>query len=146
MKRSLIAYIITLTILLALGAAACGGDSSSSLDDTSGVLESFGPQGATQALLTDTEITAAFDGLEGTLTGSAGCNSYFADYAVDGRDLTLSSLAWTERACQSPKGLMEQEQAYLGALGTVDRFDVDDTRLRIFYSGGVLVFEVQEAG
>ncbi len=109
------------------------------------MLESFGPQGATQALLADTEITAAFDGLEATLTGSAGCNSYFADYAVEGRDLTLSSLAWTERACQSPEGVMEQELAYLGALGTVDRFDLDDTALRIFYSGGVLVFEVQEA-
>ena len=135
-----------LIFALALVAAACGEDSSPSLDDTSWVLESFGPQGATQALLADTEITAAFDGLEATLTGSAGCNSYFADYAVEDRDLTPSSPAWTEKACQSPEGATEQERAYLGALGTVDRFDVDDTELRIFYSGGVLVFEVQEAG
>ncbi|MFQ5872468.1 MAG: META domain-containing protein [Dehalococcoidia bacterium] len=144
MKRSLIAYMMTLTLVLALGAMACGEDSSPSLDDTSWVLESYGPQGATQALLADTEITAEFDGSEATLTGSAGCNSYFTDYAVEGSDLTLSTLAWTERACLGPEGVMDQELAYLGALGTVDRFEVDDTTLRLFYSGGVLVFEAHE--
>jgi len=70
--------------------------------------------------------------------------SYFTDYAVEGTDLTLSGLAWTERACQSPDGVMEQEMAYLDALGTVDRFDVGSTTLLLFYPGGVLVFEAQE--
>ena len=144
MEPSLIAAMMTLTLALALLAVACGGDSSPSLDDTSWVLESFGPQGATQTLLADTEITAEFDGSEATLTGSAGCNSYIADYVVEGSDLTLSALAWTERACRDPEGVMDQELAYLGALGTVDRFEVDDTTLRLFYSGGILVFEAQE--
>ncbi len=143
MKRSLIAYM-TLTLVLALGAVSCGEDSSPSLDDTSWVLESSGPQGATQALLADTEITAEFDGSEARLAGSAGCNSYFTDYAVEGRDLTLSAPARTKRFCRGPEGVMDQEQAYLEALGTVDRFEVDDTTLRLFYSGGVLVFEAHE--
>ena len=144
MKRSPTAYMMTLILMLALGTLACGEGSSPSLDDTSWALESYGPQGATQVLLADTEITAEFDGSEATLTGSAGCNTYFADYAVEGSDLTLSALAWTERACQEPEGVMDQEMAYLGVLGMVDRFEVDDTKLRLFYSGGVLVFEVQD--
>ena len=144
MKRSPIAYMMTLTLVLALGAVACGEDSSPSLDDTSWVLGSYGPQGATHALLGDTEITVEFDGSQGTLTGSAGCNSYFTNYAVEGTDLTLSALAWIERACRSSEGVMDQELAYLGSLGTVDRFEADDSTLRLFYSGGVLVFEAQE--
>ena len=139
-ERSMIAFLMTLTLVLALGAVACGEDSSLPLEDTSWVLESQGPQGSTKALLADTEITAEFDSSD-KLTGSAGCNSYFADYAVVGSDLNFSALAWTERACQSPEGVMDQEQAYLEALGTTDHFEVDDATLRLFYSGGVLVFE-----
>ena len=133
-----------LTLVLALGAVACGEDSAPSLDDTAWMLESYGPQGAIQALLADTEITAEFAGSEAMLTGSAGCNSYFADYAVDGSALILSGLAWTERACQAPEGVMEQELAYLGVLRTVDRFEVDDNTLRLFGSEGSLVYEARE--
>ena len=144
MRRLLMAYMTTLILVLALGALACGEDSSRSLDGTSWVLESYGPQGATQALLADTEITAEFDGSEARLAGSAGCNSYFTDYAVEGSDLTLSKVAQTKRFCRGPQGVMDQEDAYLTALGSVDRFEVDDTTLRLFYSGGVLVFEAHE--
>ena len=136
--------MMPLTLVLALWAVVCGEDSSLSLDGTSWVLESYGPQGATQALLADTEITAEFDGSEARLAGSGGCNSYFTDYAVGGSDLTLSALAWTERFCQGPEGVMDQEHMYLTVLGSVDRFDIDDTMLRLFYSGGVLVFEALE--
>jgi len=145
MKPSLIAYMITVTLLLVMAVTACGKDSMSPLDDTSWVLETYGTQGATQAVLANTEITADFDGSDATLTGSAGCNSYFTDYAVQGNELTLSGLAWTERACQSPDGVMDQELVYLGALGTVDRFDLGPATLRLFYPGGVLVFEAQRA-
>lgn len=145
-KRSRMAYMMTLTLVLALGAVACGEDSSPSLDDTSWALESYGLQGATRALLAGTEITAEFDGSEDRLTGSAGCNSYFADYAVEGSDLTLSALTWTERGCLNPQGVLDQERSYLTVLGSVDRFDVVDTTLRLFYSGGLLVFETREGG
>ena len=136
--------MMTLTLVLALGAVSRGEDSSSSLDGTSWILESFGPNDATQALLADTEITAEFDGSEANLAGSAGCNSYFTSYAVEDSGLTLSALAWTERFCRSPDGVMEQERMYLTALGSVDRFEVEGTTLRLFYSGGVLVFEASE--
>ena len=144
MKRSRIAHIMTPTLVLALGAVACGEGAAPPLGGTSWVLESYGPLGSTQALLADTEITAEFDGSEAKLSGSAGCNSYFADYAVEGSELTLSTLAWTERGCQGPQGVMGQEQTYLTALGSVDRFEVDDTTLRLFYPGGLLVFEARE--
>ena len=124
-----------------MGAAACGDDAP--LADTSWVLESYGPQAAPLSLIGDTVITAEFDGSEATLSGSAGCNSYSTGHTIaDGR-LTLSALAWTERACLDPEGAMDQEQTYLTALGAVDRLEADADALRLFYSGGVLVFAAQ---
>jgi hypothetical protein len=38
----------------------------------------------------------------------------------------------------NPEGVMNQEHTYLTALGAVDRLEAD--ALRLFYSGGVLVF------
>ena len=143
MKRSLTISLIALALAVIGVAVACGEESS--LDDTSWVLESYGAQGAPQSLIADTVITAEFDGSEAMLTGSAGCNSYFSDYAADGSDVTFSTLAWTERACLNPEGVMEQELEYLGVLRDVDRYEVDDTTLRLFYPGGVLVFEAQES-
>ena len=144
MKRSPIAYIAALTLVLALGGVACGEDSPPSINDTSWVLQFYGTQAAPQSPVDDSAITAEFDGAEAKLTGSAGCNSYFAEYAIEGDGLTFFALAWTERFCQDPDGVMDQELAYLTALGSVDRFEVVDTTLRLFYSGGVLVFEAQE--
>ena len=146
MQRSPIACFVVLSLVLVLGGVACGEGSPSSLDDTSWLLRSHGTQAAPQSPLDDSLITAEFDGAEARLTGSAGCNSYFTSYAVDGNGLTFSALAWTERACLDSEGVMDQEQTYLTALGSVDRFEVVDTKLRLFYSGGVLVFEALEDG
>ncbi len=147
MKRSPKAYVAALVLILALGVGmACGKDSPASLDDTSWMLQFHGTQAAPQSPVVGSVITAKFDGGEDMLTGSAGCNSYFSEYAVEGDDLTISALAWTERACIDPEGVMDQELTYLTALGSVDRFEVVDTTLRLFYSGGVLVFEAREGG
>ena len=115
MKRSLAISLAALALLVMGGVAACGDDAP--LADTSWVLESYGPQAAPLLPIGDTVITAEFDGSEATLGGSAGSNSYSAGYTIaDGRP-TLSALAWTERACLDPEGVMDQEQTYLTALG-----------------------------
>ena len=146
MKCSPKAYIAAIILVLAIGGMACGKDSPSSLDDTSWVLQFHGTQVAPQSPVDDSMITAEFDGAEAKLTGSGGCNSYFSEYAVEGDGLTLSALAWTERACLDSEGVMEQELTYLTALGSVDRYEVMETTLRLFYSGGVLVFKAGEGG
>jgi heat shock protein HslJ len=68
-------------------------------------------------LLAETEITATLE--DGTVSGSAGCNTYFAAYTLDGTQLTFETPAATEMACLDPAGVMEQEQRYLNSLGDV---------------------------
>ena len=61
--------------------------------------------------LDGTTITLEFS--KGTsITGTAGCNHYFADYRLDGTKITIGPAGSTEMACMKP-GVMEQESAYL---------------------------------
>jgi heat shock protein HslJ len=125
-----------------MGLAACTGKTETiTLEDTTWVLESYGEQGNLQAVLEDTEITAVFDSAEDKVTGSAGCNSYFAGYEIENNELSISAIGSTEMYCE---GLMEQEQQYLSILGGAENFQVQDSQLRISSSGNqVLIFHAR---
>jgi heat shock protein HslJ len=70
-----------------------------------------------------TELTAAF-GVDGTVTGSAGCNTYSAGYEVDGNAISIGLTISTMMACAEPAGIMEQEQEFLTALGTAATYQI----------------------
>ena len=67
---------------------------------------------AVSSPLPGTEVTAVF-GEDGTLAGAAGCNTYRATYEIDGAAITIGEPVATKKACTTPEGVMEQEQAYL---------------------------------
>ena len=66
-------------------------------------------------LIEGTEISASF-GVEGDLTGNAGCNEYFTSYATSGNAIEIGQIGSTFRLCPEPEGVMQQEQEYLMAL------------------------------
>ena len=84
-------------------------------------------RGATVSVLAGTEITARFEA--GSLTGSAGCNTYTASYTVSGNAIQISPPASTRTFCSTPAGIMEQETAYLTALPTARTYRIDSNRL-----------------
>jgi heat shock protein HslJ len=94
--------------------------------------------------LAGTEITALF-GIDATLSGSAGCNNYNAPYEVDGNKITISPAATTRKMCAEPEGTMEQEAAYLAALGSAAAYEVVGDRLELVDSSGtrVATYEAQ---
>ena len=77
-------------------------------------LVSYGPEGSEQSLIEGTQITATFSG--GTVSGSAGCNTYTGTVTPVDDYFTIGGIATTQMACAEPAGIMEQEQAYLTAL------------------------------
>ncbi len=85
-------------------------------------------------LLAETEITATFE--DGTVRGSAGCNTYGTDYALDESSLIFESIAVTEMACVGPAGIMEQEQRYLNFLGDVTAYRIHGNQLWLETSDG----------
>jgi uncharacterized lipoprotein YbaY/heat shock protein HslJ len=61
--------------------------------------------------------------------GHAGCNNFFGGYRLDGDRLSFGQTGATMMAC--PAG-MDTEQAFLAALGAVDRYAVDGAILSLF--------------
>jgi len=85
-----------------------------------------------QAPMAGTGISAEFTA-DGKVSGSAGCNRYSGTYTVSGGNITFSSpMASTMMMCE--QGVMDQESAYLKALGEAKTFAVKGDQLTI--SGG----------
>jgi heat shock protein HslJ len=95
-------------------------------------LISFSDGSAWHTLLPGTEITASFsDG--GKLSGSAGCNRYFAAYETTGVSLAIGGIGSTEMYCE---GTMNQEMTYLRLLSTAWAFRVEEGALSISDQSG----------
>jgi heat shock protein HslJ len=88
--------------------------------------------------LLGTEITATF-AEDGTLTGSAGCNTYRTTFTTDRGRIDIPPPASTKRACPAPEGVMDQEAAYLAALPTAVRYRVDGGSLALLSADGTYV-------
>ena len=83
----------------------------------------------------ETAVVSARFGDDGTVSGSAGCNSFGGSYAVTGdAGLSIEPGAMTQMACDEP--LMQLEAAYVAALGEVRSFEVIDEDATLLLTGG----------
>jgi heat shock protein HslJ len=99
---------------------------------------SFVQRDAVSSPVAGTEVTAVF-GEDGTLAGTAGCNTYRATYEIDGAAITIGEPVATEKACTMPEGVMEQEQAYLAALPRAASYRVEGPKLSLLTAEGTYV-------
>jgi heat shock protein HslJ len=94
-----------------------------------------------QPVIPGSTVTAAFtvneDGLSGKIDGSAGCNLYEATF---GQDLGVQTTLNSQQNCTSPAGLMDQEAAYLQALGRTYGFWLTGDQLILNTGLGALTF------
>jgi heat shock protein HslJ len=136
--------IILLAILVSLSACAAistGPSSGDPLDGTAWTLFAY----SKNKPISGTAFTLEFNA--GELRGSAGCNSYFGSYQIEGETIKVLDLAWTEMACLNPEGLMEQERTLMAFLGAVARYEHEDGRLLLLRPDGeALSFDHQPAG
>lgn len=87
----------------------------------------------------DAEVTAVF--ADGQMTGSAGCNNYFASYKVAGDALTLGPVGATKMMCEEERGARELE--FLVALQNVAGFSImrESLTLTDAAGNGLLFFQ-----
>ncbi len=78
-------------------------------------------------------VTLRFDAATGRAAGFAGCNRYSAGYRVAGDSLRFEAAISTKMACDQG---MDLESAYLGVLGSVERFQAGDSTLTLLGAGG----------
>jgi heat shock protein HslJ len=92
-------------------------------------LDSFYMADAVSSVIAGTSITAVFD-KDGKVTGSAGCNRYFASYTITGTSMSIGSAGSTAMYCTSP-GVGQQESTYLASLGRAATFTITGNRLNL---------------
>ncbi len=97
-------------------------------------LVSFGPEGEEEAVIAGTTITANF--ANDLVSGNAGCNNYSGQLTPVDDHFTVGPILTTLQFCDSPAGVMEQETAYLTALGTTGGYEWQET-----LTNGILVTE-----
>lgn len=79
------------------------------------------------------------------VSGSAGCNRFTGSYEVEGETLSFGPAASTRRMCARPERIMEQEAAFLAALGTVARWEMRGERLQLRSAEGSLAIDLVAA-
>ncbi|HID51656.1 MAG TPA: META domain-containing protein, partial [Anaerolineae bacterium] len=100
------------------------------------VLVGYGDAANPTVVEEGTKITATFSSTEPTVSGSGGCNNYFAGYtSTDDGGLTIDGpIGSTMMACESGG---DQEIAYFGALEAVTNWAINDEgRLELTYDSG----------
>lgn len=106
------------------------------LEETLWVLVGYGSPDDLTLVQPGSVVTAQFSA-DGTLTGSAGCNTYNTSFEFGRNDsLTIQPAATTRVFCE---GLMDQEQFYLAALEQATAYQITpEGFLEIEYSTGRL--------
>ncbi|MFN2270399.1 MAG: META domain-containing protein [Anaerolineae bacterium] len=100
------------------------------------VLVGYGDAANPTVVQEGTKITAVFSSVEPTVTGSGGCNNYFASYSsTDEGGLTIEGpIGSTMMACETG---MEQEASYFAALEMVTNWAISEAgRLELTYNTG----------
>ena len=112
------------------------------LEGTEWVLDSYLNQdGQLVEPITGTFTSANFE--DGQISGNASCNNYFGGYELDGSNISIGPLASTEMFCGDPPGVMDQEMAFLSAMGSAAEFKIEAGQLVFFDQDGemILVFD-----
>lgn len=97
----------------------------------------FRQPGSVSSPLAGTELTATF-GDDGKLSGNAGCNPYTTTYRAQRGTIEIAAPGSGRMACETPKGVMEQEQAYLAALPTAANYELNGSTLTLLRADGTI--------
>ncbi len=111
------------------------------LDTAWDVLSYANEEQVVVGVLDGTQITARFDA-DGRVTGSAGCNNYFAGYQTDDQSITIGPAGATRRFCAEPQGIMEQEADFLAAMQSVLVFRLDGNEVNLYDADGALALKL----
>jgi heat shock protein HslJ len=121
--------VVLLAVLLVLASAtACGEDEAGSptpesLQDVPWLLASGVDVEGWE------EVTPSATFMDGSVTGSTGCNRFTAPYTLDGGSLEIGQIASTRMACAPPADTVERE--YVAALGQVKAWRSENDELTL---------------
>ena len=138
------ALFLTISVFILLAPSLDRCTSETPLEGTNWILSQLGDDSNPDDVIEGTEITALFQAREEQVSGSGGCNSYFASYEINDNEISIASIASTLMHCSSPEGIMAQESRYYSLLGSAISFEVSQNQLNINCSDNqILVYETE---
>ena len=133
MKRTILWMIILCTTAVLILSACSAADVS--LDGSSWALRSYQDStGETVNVLPRSITTALFQANQ--VSGIAGCNNYSASYQATRNKLSFGPVATTRKVCNTPVGIMQQENAFLAALDSTVSYKLSRNALELIDSRG----------
>lgn len=133
---------LALFVILALVLAGCGGTSSSSESDITGIVWQWASMQetvpASQSVVPDPQNYTITFNTDGSVAIKADCNSVTGNYKIDGSSLTITLGASTLMAC----GDASQDTIYLASLSKVNSYAVENGQLQLMFpdNGGKMDF------
>ena len=91
-----------------------------------------------------TEPTVTFND-DGTVSATTGCNQSSGDWQLEGDALSIGPLAATQRACESPEGIMDQEAALFTALDETAQLSIAGDTLTLLREDGTITLVLTAA-
>jgi heat shock protein HslJ len=99
-------------------------------EDKTWVLEKYGTTNNLQDTIPGKEVNARFDSATDKVNGSAGCNSYSANYQRTFNNVAVSGMSSTMMLCM-PNTVMQQESAFKNALSGAQSCKIVSNKLEI---------------
>jgi heat shock protein HslJ len=136
MKTHMLFVILT---IFAISLSACSSSSSQpDVNGTSWVLTQLKGNSVTSKQAP----TLVF--VKGQVSGNASCNSFGGEYKHESGDsLKFGQMISTLMAC-ADESLMTQESAYLGMLGQVAKYKLENDQLYLYDQGGQLLAQFKK--
>ena len=100
--------------------------------------------GAVTGVIEGTQLSMDFN-TTAQIQGTAGCNTYNAAYQAVGNSLSINRPSSTNMFCESPQGVMEQEQQFLNALQSAATFQINGNQLNIRSGANALAITATRA-
>jgi len=107
------------------------------LNGTRWTLTDYTTDGTLRQVINGSTVTLEFSD-DGRITGSAGCNHYFAGYGMKGTAITIGPAGSTEMYCAAA-GVMDQESIYLALLQKASSVTAGDDRLTFADAKGTTI-------
>ncbi|MGH8203713.1 MAG: META domain-containing protein [Steroidobacteraceae bacterium] len=125
MKTTMLAVAAALLVIAPRAPSGAREAGPVTLTGTAWILEDLAGAGVVDRVQATLEFPA-----EGRVSGNGSCNHFSGDVTLDGERIAFGTIAATQRSC--PEAVMNQESAYLKALGKAERFETDGENLYVY--------------
>lgn len=113
------------------------------VEDITWVMEAYGNASEFHLALENAEFTLYLDSTDGSCTGDVGVNSYWAEYILNGNQLSFPTRQVAVTQLWISEVIKQQQDIYLSMLLNSETCEIIDSKLHITGGNGWIIFHRQ---